>query len=301
MTMSPYYNKDSIVYHKGKFVSPDQIACDMYSQSIHYGISVFEGIRAYNTEHGTKIYKAKAHYERLKLGADLMHMNFKYPIKELVDITYELLARNNLKDAYIRPVVTTGANMSLVTSSEAFLTIQCWAWEKYMGNTLLRVKTSKYQRPNPKSCYVQAKVTGHYVNSVLSTNEAKQSHYDEAILLDLNGNIAEGSGANVFMEKDGQLFTPPKGHIMPGITRATIMEICRDENINVVEKHFTMEEFKRADSAFFTGTAAEVIGMDSIDDLKFPKPWEQTLGHKLMYLYKDEVLGKRIKALSKTA
>ena len=286
-----YYKEDSVIYCNGEFIKAKEAVGSLYSQTLHYGNGVFEGIRAYDTEKGTQIFKAKEHFKRLKYGAEVMGIPFDYTEGQLEEITYELLKKNNLTNAYIRPLITLGDNMGLTTSNEVNLIMQCWEWGKYMGSNLLRVKTSKYERPNPKSCFVEAKVTGHYINSILSTNEAKKEGYDEALLLDMNGHVAECSGANVFIEKDGKLFTPPKGHIMAGITRATIIELCNREGINVEEKHFTIEEMKQADSAFFTGTAAEVVGLESLDDYKFPLTWENTLGKRMSELYNAEVLG----------
>ncbi len=291
-----YFNEQSVVFYNGKFIKAKEATANVYSQSLHYGNGVFEGIRAYNTENGAKVFKSLEHYKRLKLGAEVMNIQFDYSEEELTKITYELLKRNGLKDAYIRPLITTGADMSLLTSSETNFIIQCWEWGKYMGDKLLRVKTSSFQRPNPNSCFVETKVTGHYVNSILSTNEAKKEGYDEALLLDMNGNVAECSGANVFMQKDGKLFTPPRGHIMAGITRATVIELCKEEGISIEEKHFTLEELKQADACFFTGTAAEVVGLESLDDYNFPLRWETSYGYQLMKLYKEEVLELRTKA-----
>ncbi|TDU43461.1 branched-chain amino acid aminotransferase [Gelidibacter sediminis] len=296
--MNAYYNNQTIIYHNGEFLKPEAASSSLYSQSLHYGNGVFEGIRSYKTDEGTKIFRAEAHYERLKYGAKVMGIPFNYSVEELIAITYELLEQNQLQDAYIRPLISTGVNMGLYTSKESFLTMQCWEWGKLMGDRLLRVKTSSFERPNPKSCFVEAKVTGHYVNSILSTNEAKDAGYDEALLLDMYGNVAECSGANIFMEKDGKLFTPKKGSIMAGITRATILEICEEEGIPVEEKHFKLEELKQADSSFFTGTAAEVVGLKSLDDYEFPLPWTDSLGYKLMQLYQQEVLGQRKSKLS---
>ncbi len=290
-----YFNDQSVVFYNGKFVKAKEASSDLYSQSLHYGNGVFEGIRSYKTDNGARIFKSYDHYKRLKFGAEVMNINLEYSEEELTEITYKLLELNNLEDAYIRPLITTGANMSLLTSQETNVVIQCWEWGKYMGDKLLKVKTSKFQRPNPKSCFVEAKVTGHYVNSILSTNEAKSEGYDEALLLDMNGNVAECSGANIFMQKDGKLYTPPRGHIMAGITRATIIEICQEEGIPVEEKFFTLEELKRADACFFTGTAAEVVGLQSLDEYEFPMKWEETHGFELMKLYKAEVLGQRLK------
>ncbi|RKF04017.1 branched-chain amino acid aminotransferase [Tenacibaculum lutimaris] len=290
-----YYNEETVIFFNGEFIKAKDASANLYSQSLHYGNGVFEGIRAYNTAEGARVFKSYEHYKRLKFGAEVMNIQLDYSEEELTQITYELLERNGLKDAYIRPLVTTGADMSLLTSKETNLIIQCWEWGKYMGDKLLRVKTSSFQRPNPKSCFVEAKVTGHYTNSILSTNEAKNNGYDEALLLDMNGNVAECSGANVFMQKDGKLYTPPRGHIMAGITRATVIDLCKEEGIPVEEKHFTLEELKQADACFFTGTAAEVVGLQSLDDYQFPLAWEKSHGHKLMKLYKDEVLGLRQK------
>ncbi|KAF9657566.1 branched-chain amino acid transaminase [Tenacibaculum sp. ZH5_bin.1] len=290
-----YYNEETVIYYNGEFIKAVDASANLYSQSLHYGNGVFEGIRAYNTNEETKIFKSYEHYKRLKYGAEVMNIKLNYSEEQLTQITYELLERNGLKDAYIRPLVTTGSDMSLLTSKETNLVIQCWEWGKYMGDKLLKVKTSSFQRPNPKSCFVEAKVTGHYTNSILSTNEAKNNGYDEALLLDMNGNVAECSGANVFMQKDGKLYTPPRGHIMAGITRATVIDLCKEEGISVEEKHFTLEELKNADACFFTGTAAEVVGLQSLDDYEFPLAWEKTYGQKLMKTYKDEVLGLRQK------
>lgn len=297
--MNAYSNNQTIIYHNGEFLNPNATSGDLYSQTLHYGNGVFEGIRSYETPEGTKIFKAEEHYERLKYGAKVMGIPFEYTVEELTAITYDLLERNGLADAYIRPLITTGANMGLYTSKESILTMQCWEWGKLMGDKLLRVMTSSFERPNPKSCFVEAKVTGHYINSILSTNEAKDAGFDEALLLDMHGNVAECSGANIFMEKDGKLFTPKKGNIMAGITRSTILEICQEEGIPVEEKHFKLDELKQADSSFFTGTAAEVVGLKSLDDYEFPLKWTESLGFKLMQLYQQEVIGQRKNKFSK--
>lgn len=286
-----YFKDDSYIYYDGEFVTPSNIGVDPYSQTLHYGNGVFEGIRSYKTEKGTKIFKAEAHYKRLKYGAEVMNITFNYSTEELVEITYKLLDVNKLQDAYIRPIIITSPNMGLGTPEDASLIIQCWEWDKLMGDKLLKVMTSSFQRPNPKSCFVDAKVTGHYVNSLLARNEASKEGYDESILLDMNNKVAECSGANLFMEKNGKLYTPRKGHIMPGITRSVVMDICKRIDVEVEEAEFTIEDLKQAESAFFTGTAAEVVGLKSIDEYEFPLKWEQALGYRLMHLYKKEVLG----------
>lgn len=293
-----YYNDETVIFYNGKFVKAKEASGNLYGQTLHYGNGVFEGIRAYETSEGTKIFKALEHYKRLLYGVEVMDIDFNYTEEELTKITYELLERNNLKDAYIRPLVETGENMGVFSAKGSNLIIQCWKWDKLMGDELLRVKTSRFQRPNPKSCFVEAKITGHYINSILASNEVKKEGYDESLLLDMNNNVAECSGANIFMEKEGVLYTPPRGHIMAGITRSTVIDLCKEVGISVVEKHFTLKELKESDSAFFTGTAAEVVGLKSLDEYQFPLEWKNSQGNKLMKLYKNEVLGLRKKCLT---
>jgi branched-chain amino acid aminotransferase len=179
--------------------------------------------------------------------------------------------------------------MGLTPTPKTNVFLSAWHWEKYLGNTLLRVMTSSYQRPNPKSCHIEAKVSGHYVNSVLATNEAKMHGYDEALLLDQNGFVAEGPGANFFFEKNNTLYTAPLGNILPGITRATMFELCSELEIKLVEKHFTPDEVRGADSAFFTGTAAEVAGIASLDGVNFRIEWVDSLGALLQAKYTRRV------------
>ena len=226
-----YYNADSKVYLDGEFIPAKEAQTDLYAQTLHYGSGVFEGIRSYDTPDGVRIFKAKEHYERLKYSAESMHMPFLWTVDELTRISYDLLEINQLKDAYIRPLVYLGANMSLTPTKEVHLVMMAWEWGKYLGDNLLNVMLSSYQRPNPKSCHVQAKVVGHYTNSILATTEAKQKGYDEALLTDINGYVAEGPGANFFFEKDGKLVTAPLGHILSGITRATFFEIAKELEI----------------------------------------------------------------------
>jgi len=208
---------------------------------------------------------------------------------------YETLKRNNLQDAYIRPLIYSPANMSFNKNTESTIVITAWEMSPFLGEKLLRVMTSSFQRPNPKGFKIEAKASGHYVNSILASQEAKANGYDEALLTDMNGFIAEGPGANVFYEKDGKLFTPSTGNILPGITRATVLELCNELDIPVEEKLFTADELKEADAAFFCGTAAEVIGWESLDEVNFPKPWQNTLSKTIQEAYKHRVIKKEYK------
>lgn len=287
-----YYNKNTTLYLNGKFIKATDASTDLYSQTLHYGYGVFEGIRAYQTVNGTKIFKAVDHYERLRKSAELINIPFQYDTDELIRVTYQLLKKNNLTDAYIRPLVYCSPNMSLTPPKEVYLMICAWEWGKYLGDNLLKLCLSSYQRPNPNSVKVEAKVTGHYVNSILATSEAKVRGYDEALMLDMNGNVAEAPGANFFYEKDNVLYTSPLGHILPGITRQTVINICRELEIPVKEKFFKPELLEEADSAFLCGTAAEVVGVESIDAKPFRKPWSESLGTVIQEAYKCQVLEK---------
>lgn len=287
-----YYTKDTILYLNGKFIKAVDAHTDLYSQTLHYGFGVFEGIRAYNTMNGVKIFKAYEHYERLRKSCALVNIPLQYDTEELIQITYQLLEKNELGDAYIRPLVYCGPNMQLVQPNEVFLMIAAWEWGKYHGDKLLKLCVSSYHRPNPNSLKVEAKVTGHYVNSILATSEAKVRGYDDALMLDTNGFVAEAPGANFFMEKGGALYTPELGHILPGITRQTVINICRELDIPVYEKKITVEDLESAESAFLCGTAAEITGIESIDANTFAKPWFESLGATVQEAYKCQVLEK---------
>ena len=289
----PYFNDKTVIYLNGSFVKATDANTDLYSQSLHYGYAAFEGIRAYKTHNGTRIFKAKAHFERLKRSCELAHIPFTWDIDHLISETYKILSLNNLKDAYIRPLVFCGANMTLSAPKSVSIMICAWEWGAYLGHKQLKVGISSYQRPNPKSIPIDAKISAHYVNSILATTEATKNGYDEAILLDMNDNVAEAPGANVFVEKNGKLYTPPLGHILPGITRATVIGLCKTLDIECIEKILTVDELKEADSAFFCGTAAEIAGIESIDGVKYPVKWQDSVGATIQRTYKALVLEKQ--------
>lgn len=296
--MATYYNENTVLFLNGEFVKAVEAKMDFYSQSLHYGYSVFEGIRSYKTTAGeTRIFKAKEHFDRLQQSAEAMNMPYHWTTEELTAATYELLKMNKLQDAYIRPVVYAPANMSFVQNKQSYIVIEVWEMQPFLGDKLLRVMTSSFQRPNPKGFKIHAKAGGHYVNSILASQEAKAAGYDEALLCDMHGFVAEGPGANVFYEKDGKLFTPMLGNILPGITRATVMELCNELGIEVEERMVTLEAIKEADAVFYCGTAAEIIGWKSIDDMEFKNDWDKTLSRKIQLAYKDRVVEKPVEEL----
>jgi branched-chain amino acid aminotransferase len=291
-----YYDDNTFIYLNGAIVKASDSKTDLYGQTLHYGYGVFEGIRSYKTIDGeTKIFKEEAHFERLKNSARALNLPYQWTSEELIDATYEVLRKNNLQDAYIRPLVYAPANMSFNLNTESFIVIEAWEMQPFLGDKLLSVMTSSFERPNPKGFKIEAKATGHYVNSILASQEAKSKGFDEALLKDMQGFVAEGPGANFFVEKNNVLYTPQLGNILPGITRATVLDICNEFEIDVVEKQITIDEVHGADGAFFCGTAAEVIGIASLDKMPFTKSWNETLGAKIQKAYKDLVIEKNYK------
>ena len=284
-----YYNEHTIVFVNREWRSVAQAKVGLYGQTIQNGNGVFEGLRSYPTPLGTQVFMAYEHYERLLYSCDVMGIKLDYSVDELVELTYELLDKNNLKNAYIRPLVFLGENMDLETAGRANLFLSAWEWQPYLGDKLLRVMSSSFQKPNPKAFFIEAKVSGHYVNSILAKNEAKAKGFDDALLNDMNGYVAEGPGENFFYEKDGCLYTAPKGHILPGITRATVIKLAGELGIPVKQQLFTVNDVEGADGAFFTGTAAEVAGLESLNNIKFKKAWEDSFGNTLQQAYKGLV------------
>lgn len=291
-TNNLYYSDNHILYLNGAFLKASETSSDLYGQTLHYGYGVFEGIRAYPTENGTRIFKAKEHYERLKKSCELIGIPFNSSSEELTQKTYELLEQNNFTDAYIRPLIFCSPNMSLNSPNAVSIMICTWEWGAYLGEKLLNLTFSSFCRPHPRSTKVEAKVCGHYVNSILATSEAKSKGYDEALLLDSDGYLAEGPGSNLFFEKDNTLYTPQLGNILPGITRATILELCKEMEITVNEGLYLPEALENADSAFLCGTAAEIIGVNALNGKEFSKKWNDSLGKKLQIAYKNLVLEK---------
>ncbi|OON69718.1 branched-chain amino acid transaminase [Hymenobacter sp. CRA2] len=293
-----YFTSNTVAFLDGEFVSAEQATCGMYAQSLHYGYAVFEGIRAYNTPSGTRIFKPKEHFERFHYSCQAIGLPLSYSVAELTEISYQLLAKNGLSDAYIRPLAYAAApNMSLKCPPAGNLLMAVWDWGRYLGDQSLRLTISPYERPNPRAVPIEAKVSGHYANSIIASTEAKNRGYDEALLLDMHGYVAEGPGANFFFERDGELFTPSAGSILRGITRNTIIDLAREAGIRVTETFFRPEELRGATGAFMTGTAAEVVGVASVDDIVFGKPFAETLGAELARRYTALVTGQAVEAI----
>lgn len=284
-----YYKPNSAVFLNGSFIKAQDAKFSLYSQTLHYGIGVFEGLRSYRTKDGARIFKVKEHFERLINSARLMNIPCDYTVDELIQIAYLLLDRNDFEEAYIRPMLFLGENLSLKITGHSNLFIAAFPWGKLLGDKRLDLCISSYVRPSAKAFHVEAKTNGHYVNSILASTEATQLGFDEAILLDPKGYVAGGSATNIFFEKDGTFYTPPYGSIFPGITRKAVIEMAAARDIEVIEKSFTSEELYKADAAFFTGTAAEVVGIRSINKIPYEKEYEKTLTYHIEKDFKNFV------------
>ncbi len=245
------------------------------THTLHYGLGAFEGIRAYKCSNGkSAVLKLTEHMERLYASAHVAGIEIPYDIKTLCDAVVDLLRENGLDEAYIRPIVFIGdGKKGILPGDNAInVAIAVWPWGTYLGDEAIangiRVKISSYTRMHVNSFMSKAKICGNYVNSVMARQEAADLGFDEAILLDSEGYVAEGSGENIFIVRNGTLKTPPLTSILEGITRKCVLDLAADEGIPVKEERFTRDELYIADEAFFTGTAAEVTPIREVDGKK---------------------------------
>lgn len=264
---------------------------------MHYGSAVFEGIRFYKTDKGPAVFRLKEHTARLLKSAKVFNMKIPFTQQQLEEATLETIRKNKIGAGYIRPIAFFGyGKMGLnPEGAPVDVAIAVWPWGSYLGEEAVKVKVSKYMRIHPKSLISDAKVSGHYVNSILASLEAKESGYQECLLLDYTGNIAEGPGENFFMIKKGKLYTPPLGNILPGITRDSIIKIARDLGHDSEEKVISVKDAKSADECFYTGTAAEVTGIKQIDETVIGNGSIGPITRKLKTAFLDVVQGRNKK------
>ena len=288
-----YHTDKTILFFNGHYKHVNDFRVSPFNQTLHYGYGVFDGLRAYNTQQGSHIFKARRHFDRLIASAQKMGISVPYTTAEMVNYAYELIERNQMKEAYIRPLIMMDKNMTLRADNQhPNILMTCWKWSRYFSSNHLDIMVSSWRRPHPRTTYIDVKIVGHYTNAIFATREAIDKGYDEAIMLDMEGYVAQGPGCSFFYEKDGTLITPPTQHIFPGITRLTIIEIAKQMGIEGVEKSFGVEEIIHADGAFFCGTATEIAGIASINGSKMKHPWEDTIGKLLHDRYKRIVSGK---------
>jgi branched-chain amino acid aminotransferase len=293
-----YFKPESQVFLDGEWLNAKEASTTLFSQTLHYGFGVFDGMRSYKNAEGCNIFKAKAHYDRLLSSATKLGLEVPYSSDELVRITYNLLGRNKLYTAYIRPLIFLGPNMELTTDAPVHLFIGAWPWQKYLGYQPLNVMVSEFVKPGKEHTPVNSKVIGNYTNAIMASTQAKKLGYDEALMLDPEGFVAEGPAANFFIEKDNIIYTPPTKYALPGITRQTILDLARQWGIGFVEKNLQLEEVYEADYAFFTGTASEVTPIGSINGEKMKSQWEDTNAHMLYMMYRQLVINNEFQGLT---
>ncbi len=284
------------IWMNGEFVDWADAKIHVGAHGLHYGTGVFEGIRCYETPRGPAVFRLTDHLKRLDSSARLLQMELPYTVDELREVSLELIGINGLPECYLRPIAFFGyGELGVATAGNPVdVVVMSWPWGTYLGEEGLkngiRAKISSWKRVGPNTIPHAAKATGIYLNSMLAVNEANRAGYDEAILLTDEGFVADGSGENVFIVKDGTLMTPPLStSILPGITRAALIEIAQDLGYTVEERNLIRTDLYLADEIFMTGTAAEVTPIRSVDDQTIGPPGEVTL--KLQQTYLETVRG----------
>lgn len=256
------------IWLNGTLVPWAQAQVHVLTHTLHYGSGVFEGIRMYATSRGPAIFQLDRHLDRLYYSAKSMHMKVPWEKSVLREAIIETVRANNMEACYIRPILYYGYGELRVGPGGCPVegAIAVWPWGAYLSDDPIRVKVADLIRIHPRSCIADAKVTGHYVNAMLAGLQATDAGYHEALLLDYEGNIAEGPGENFFMVKNGVIITPPLGTILAGITRASLLQLAKDLGYQISERSVSLPEALSADECFFTGTAAEVTAIGSIND-----------------------------------
>ncbi len=296
MTMD---DRDGLIWLDGEFRAWRDAKVHVLTHTLHYGMGVFEGIRAYSTHRGTAVFRMKEHTERLFNSAKILAIRMPYTPDEVNEAMLECLRRNNLQSAYIRPMAFYGSEgMGLHAHNlQVHMTIAAWEWGAYLGAENLergiRVKTSSFTRHHVNVTMCRAKANGNYMNSMMALKEAEDCGYDEALLLDVDGFVCEGSGENFFMVRNGILYTPELTSCLEGITRDSVLQLAAELGVPVREKRITRDEVYTADEAFFTGTAAEVTPIRELDGRVIGAGSRGPITEQLQKLYFDQVEGRR--------
>ena len=292
-------DRDGWIWLDGSFVPWREAKTHVLTHTLHYGMGVFEGVRAYQTDQGTAIFRLDDHTRRLLRSAHILNMPVPFDKETLNQAQKHTIAKNNLAHAYIRPMCFYGSEAMGIRADKlrVHVMIAAWEWPSYMKPEALeqgiRVRTSSYTRHHVNITMCKAKANGNYMNSMLALQEAIQSGCEEALLLDNEGYVAEGSGENIFLVTGNTLHTPELTSCLAGITRDTIIQFARDLNVTVQEKRITRDEVYIADEAFFTGTAAEVTPIRELDGRKIGQGTRGPVTTKLQAMYFDQVAGRR--------
>jgi branched-chain amino acid aminotransferase len=288
-----------LIWHNGELVAWEDAKVHVLTHGLHYGTGVFEGERAYDTAHGPAIFRNEDHLKRLFKSAELYYMPIPYSLEELRQATHELVAANELRQCYIRPIAYRGYGQMGLNPLDApvEVSIAAWPWGAYLGEESklqgIRAKVSSWRRISSDSLIPHAKASGQYLNSVLAKIESVKAGYQEAILLDSQGFVSEGSGENVYVVSGGVLLTPPQtAGILDGISRASILQIARDLGIEVVERNLARAELYLADEVFLSGTAAELVPVREIDDHRIGEGHAGPVTRRLQQMFDDALYGR---------
>lgn len=283
----------------GKYLPKDDVSISPLTHTFHYGLGVFEGVRSYEAKDGSvNIFRLKEHTERLLESANITGIEVEYDYADLFDAQIQVVKKSNLKNAYIRPLLYIGSErLGLdIEGIDSHAMVTCWEWPSYFGEDALEkgidVMVSSFTRQFPNSLMTKSKISGGYVNGIMAHDQAKKNGYQEAILLDTNGFIAEGSGQNIFIVKDNVLLTPSLNCCLNGITRRSVIQFANDEGIEVVERNITRDELYTADELFFCGTAVEITPIRSIDKKEICNGKRGEMTTLIQTKYLDAVRGK---------
>ena len=296
MTMA---DRDGVIWLDGTLVPWREAKVHVLTHTLHYGMGVFEGVRAYNAEGGVAIFRLQEHTDRLFRSAHILGMGMPYDKATINEAIRAVVQDNRLESGYIRPMCFYGAEgMGLRADKlQTHVMVAAWSWGAYMGEENLRrgirVRTSSYTRHHVNIMMCKAKANANYLNSMLALNEALASGCDEAMLLDAEGYVAEGSGENIFIVRDGKMYTPELTSALDGITRDTIIALANEIGVTVQEKRITRDEVYIADEAFFTGTAAEVTPIREVDGRQIGAGSRGPITERLQTMYFDQVHGRR--------
>ena len=294
-------DREGVIWYDGEMVPWREATTHVLTHTLHYGMGVFEGVRAYETEQGAAIFRLQEHTDRLFNSAHIFMMKMPYDKATIMQAQCEVVKQNHLASGYIRPIVFYGPEaMGLsATTLSVHIAIAAWSWGTYLGADSLemgiRVKTSTFTRHHVNINMCRAKSVTTYANSILAHQEVAQNGYNEALLLDVDGYVAEGSGENIFIVKKGKIYTPDLTSCLEGITRASVMELANELVIPVIEKRITRDEIYCADEAFFTGTAAEVTPIRELDNRLIGSGKRGPITAQLQSLFFDCVKGKNDK------
>ena len=294
-------DRDGVIWYDGKLVDWRSATTHVLTHTLHYGMGVFEGVRAYKTDKGAAIFRLQDHTDRLFNSAHILQMKMPFTKQEIMEAQKAAVRENKLESAYIRPMAFYGAEAMGIAAKTLSTHVICaaWSWGAYMGDEALtkgiRVKTSSFSRHHVNITMCKAKANGNYMNSILAHQEAANDGYDEALLLDVDGFVAEGSGENIFIIRKGKLYTPDLTSALEGITRDTIVQLAKEIGLEVIEKRITRDEVYTADEAFFTGTAAEVTPIRDLDNRNIGSGTRGPITEKLQAMYFDVVKGKSAK------